>query len=147
MTRYQFWVDIHAQPAAPLTRSRLELVGQWFETLVIPPGEAGTPFAVTFEEACAGLNRLEQLLIEPDGSFVWSASHGEPPWQVDGVLYDRAQKLIYVELKGTCPASQFDQLLTIFGWPATPMIFQLVREAAFLDEPNFRRQASVWQFD
>jgi hypothetical protein len=147
MARYQFWVDVHAQPPTPPARSQLVLGGHALETLIIPPGLAGTPLAVSFEEACAGLNRLEQLLIEPDGSFVWSASHGEPHWQVDGVLYDRAQKLIYVELKGTCPAARFDQLLAIFGWPATPLMFQLVREAAFLDEPNFRRQASAWQFD
>ena len=112
MTRYQFWVDIHALPPTPLAHSRLELGGQWFETLLVPEGSASTPLPVSFEEACAGLNRLPQLLIEPDGSFVWSASQGEPAWQIDGVLYDRAGKLIYVELKGACPSAQFDELLT-----------------------------------
>jgi hypothetical protein len=147
MTPYQFWVDVHAQPPEPLARSRLKLAGQWFETLVVPPGQAGIPLAVNFEETCASLNQLKQLLIEPDGSFVWSSRSGETRWQVDGVLYDRAAKLIYVELKGTCPAAQFDQLLSIFGWPQTPLMFQLVREAAFLDEANFRRQAAIWQFE
>jgi len=147
MTPYQFWVDVHAQPPEPLARRRLELGGQWFETLVVPPGLAGTPLAASFEEACAGLNSLEQLLIEPDGSFVWSSSGSEPHWQVDGVLYDRAAKLIYVELKGRCPAARFDQLLMIFGWPRTQLMFQLVREGAFLDEANFRRQASSLRFD
>ncbi len=147
MKTYQFWVDVHARPPEPLARSRLELAGQWFETLLVPPGQAGVPLAVNFEETYAGLNQLTQLLIEPDGSFVWSSSGGEGRWQVDGVLYDRAEKLIYVELKGTCPTAQFDQLLSIFGWPQTRLMFQLVREAAFLDEANFRRQATLWQFD
>jgi len=147
MTLYQFWVDVHAQPSEPLAHSRLELGGHVFEALIVPPGVAGTPLAVSFEEACAGLDRLEQLLIEPDGAFVWRGSRDETHWQVDGVLYDRAAKLIYVELKGTCPASRFDQLLSIFGWPQTPLIFQLIREAAFLDEANFRRQASIVRFD
>ena len=103
MTRYQFWVDIHAQPAAPLAQPLGARGAQWFETLVISTGLAGTPFAVTFEEAFAGLNGLDQLLIEPDGSFVWSSSHGEPPWQVDGVLYDRAPEAHLRRAQGRMP--------------------------------------------
>ena len=143
MTCYQFWINLHALPVTPLARSRQELGGQSIETLIVPAGTADTPLPVSFEDACEALNRLPQLLIEPDGSFVWSASHGEESWQVDGVLYDRAGKLFYVELKGACPRAQFDELLTIFGWPATPLMFQLVREAVFLDEANFRRAALV----
>jgi hypothetical protein len=148
MTPYQFWVDLHAFPAQPLARSRLELNGQWFETLIVPPGSAGVPLGVSFEEACAELKQLEQMLIEPDGSFVWSSPRREEGrWQVDGVLYDRAGKLIYVELKGSCPPARFDEFLGIVGWPQTPIMFQLVREAAFLDEANFRRHASALRFD
>jgi hypothetical protein len=28
------------------------------------------------------------------------------------------------------------------GWPQTPLVFQLVREAVFLDEAEFRRWAA-----
>ncbi len=82
------------------------------------------------------------MFVEPDGSFVWVADHGEPAWQVDGLLFDRAGQLVYVELKGSCPAERWDLLLGSLGWPTVPLVFQLVREAIFLDEASFRAWAS-----
>ena len=102
---------------------------------------ATAPFDCTFEEANDRLAALERMFCEPDGSFVWTSSQGEPPWQVDGNLYDRDERLLFVDLKGTCPREQFDRLLTALGWPATRLVFQLTREAVFLDEAEFRRLA------
>ena len=67
------------------------------------------PFPATFEAAAAALARLDRMFFEPDGAFVWVAE-GEPRWQVDGVLYDRDGRLLYVELKGRCPEDKFDLL-------------------------------------
>jgi hypothetical protein len=101
------------------------------------PGTAVS--ARSFEEVAAALAALPRMFIEPDGAFVWVAS-GEPTWQLDGVLYDGAAGLWYVELKGRCPQAQFDELLRSLGWPEAPVRFQLVREAATLDEDAFRRR-------
>lgn len=98
-------------------------------------------FDCTFETAAAGLAELERMFCEPDGSFVWVSSQGEPVWQVDGNLYDKEQRLRFVDVKGSCPDAALDRLLTALGWPATPVIFQLLREAVFLDEAAFRRYA------
>ena len=51
-----------------------------------------------------------------------------------------------VEQKG------FDLLLAAFGWPQTPLVFQLVRQAVYLDEAAFRQfalnsQDSAWNPD
>jgi hypothetical protein len=32
-------------------------------------------------------------------------------------------------------------LLSAIGWPGTPVVIQLLREAVFLDEAEFRRHA------
>ncbi len=69
----------------------------------------------------------------------------EPHWQVEGNLFDRAGRLLFADLKGACPDEQLDQLLAALGWPATPLMFQLVREAVFLAEPEFRRYAAGTQ--
>ena len=50
-------------------------------------------------------------------------------------------RLVYVEAKGSCPADAFDQLLRAVGWPAVPLVFQLIREGLYLDEATFRRYA------
>lgn len=105
-------------------------------------------FAVSFEQAAASLERQQRLFIEPDGSFVCrgqtpSAERDggapEAEWQLDGVLYDRAGRLEYVEIKGNAPPDALDRLLAALGWPATPLAFGLVREGIVLDEAAFRR--------
>lgn len=113
--------------------------GGTYPTLAVPQPAQAETFSVSFEEAAEALAGLPRLFIEPDGSFVWvSPSGAERAWQVDGVLYDRDERLVYVELKGTCPAPQFDQLLAAVGWPQTPVMFLLVREAVYVDEATFR---------
>jgi hypothetical protein len=116
-----FHINIHAEPRAD-------------------SGASPTLFPYTFEEVSVALAALPRMFVEPDGSFVWVAS-GEPAWQLDGVLYDGAGRLWYVELKGRCPQEAFDRLLSALGWPATPVVFQLVREAISLDEGEFRGYA------
>ncbi len=71
------------------------------------------------------------------------AAAEERPWQLDGLLADRADRLLYVELKGTCPPEALDELLAAIGRPAEGFMFQLVREAVFLDEEEFRRYAAA----
>jgi hypothetical protein len=110
-------------------------------TLHPVPPDGGFP--CSFEEFAERVGRFERLYFEPDGSFVWVASKGEPSWQLDGMVYDRDGRVWYVDLKGTCPTERLDQLLGILGWPQTAVTFQLVREAEFVDEPTFRRRAAT----
>ena len=102
------------------------------------------PLAVTFEQAAEALAQLQRMFVELDGSFVWVAEKEETrDWPLDGNLQDRNERLLLVDVKGTCPSNQFDRLLRCIGWPATRLIFQLVREAVFLDEEEFRRYAAA----
>jgi hypothetical protein len=116
---------------------------QVFHALAVSHELMSTPFAVDFEETERRLAELERLFIEPDGSFVWTSPAEGPKWQVDGNLFDRAGRLLFVDLKGTCPEEYFNQLLAAVGWPTTPVMFQLVRAAVFLDELEFRRWANA----
>ena len=121
---------------------RLTFAGSSFATCTISPEWLGrSTLARSFEEVAADLARLERMYIEPDGSFVWVSSRREAPWQVDGNLYDHQERVRLVDVKGSCPAERFDQLLAALGWPRTPLVFQLVRAAVFLDEAEFRRWA------
>lgn len=138
---FAFQTTVHAMPPAARPGAIVELHGLKLQTLSVAADQLSTPFACTFEEARERLEQLERMYVEPDGSFVWASPHGEPSWQVDGNLYDRQERLLLVDLKGNCPEEQFDRLLTAFGWPATPLAFQLTREAVLLDGPEFRRLA------
>ncbi len=141
---YTFYVTVHARPPEAVAGAALALDGRTVRTLsVAPEVVAKTTLEVTFEAAIAALGALERMFTELDGSFVWTSSQGEPPWQVDGNLYDRDGRLLFVDMKGTCPGEQLDRFLTALGWPSTKLVFQLTREAVFLDEDEFRRFAAT----
>ena len=141
---YAFHVTIQGRPAQVAEGEPIELRGRIFRTLAVRPETlSGEAFSLTFEQVEAALAALPRLFIEPDGSFVWVADDAEQSWQVDGQLYDRAGRLLYVDLQGRCPAEHFDQLLRTVGWPEVTLIFQLTREAVYLDEAGFRRYAAA----
>ena len=143
MTLLTFNAVIHARPVGTTTSDGANLRGLALRRLTVRGDELGPGFDVTFETVGERLAGKERLFFEPDGSFVWVASVGEQPWQLDGLLADRANRLLYVELKGTCPSPALDELLIAIGRPAEGFMFQLVREAVFLDEAEFLRYASA----
>ena len=141
---YEFQVSIQSLPVDCGLGETIELEGRRWTLLAIAPERLGSlSFERSFEEVSAALAALERLYIEPDGSFVWVSSRQESPWQVDGMLYDHQNRVRLVDLKGTCPADQFDRLLTTLGWPATQLMFQLTRQAIWLGEAEFRRFAQL----
>jgi hypothetical protein len=140
---YRFHVAVHARPAGISAGPETEVAGVRCAPLLVEPTALGIPLAVRFEAAVDRLQRLPRMFVEPDGSFVWVSDDPACPWQVDGSLFDRHERLLYVELKGACPGDAFDRLLSAFGWPGTPLVFQLLRQAVFLDEASFRRFAEA----
>ena len=140
---FSFHISIHLRPESAVAGPRIELAGRSLATLSVRHDALATPFGITFEEASERLSQLPRAFIEPDGSFFWGSPAGEQPaWQVDGNLFDRNGRLVFVDLRGGCPPEEFDRLLAVFGWPQTPLVFQLVREAVLLDEAEFRRWAA-----
>ena len=142
MTFYRFYATVHCRPANAKPADPHLLRGTTLPTLTFPSAELGLGFDRTFEETAELLGRLERMFIEPDGSFVWVSATDELRWQIDGVLFDRDGCVLYVDLKGSCPSVRLDQLLTVLDWPQSAVMFQLVHEAVFLDEPTFRRYAA-----
>ncbi len=141
-----FQATIHARAIDVSRGVKLSLRGIELCTLIVPPQALAESFSLSFEEAAEALESLERMFIEPDGSFVWVSPHAvtrtsDSVWQLDGCLHDRNSRLLMVDLKGSCPEAAFDRLLGALGWPATPVMFQLSREAVFLDEFEFRRYA------
>lgn len=139
--RYRFHATLHARPAAAETAegAPLPFGDRPLPTLAVRPDRLDEPLPVTFEEAVENLRQLDRMFCEPDGSFVWVGQDEAGSWQIDGQLYDRHDRLLYVELKGCCPAAALDGLLRAFGWPSSSLVFQLVREAVLLEEAEFRR--------
>jgi hypothetical protein len=142
MPRYQFDVSLHVRPANATPGDTVRLGAQTVETLCLPATVAPEPFEVSFEDAFAALATLPRMFVEPDGSFVWTGEDEAGRWQVDGNLYDRAGRLLYIDLAGACPAAEFDRLLATFGWPAAEVMFQLKREGVWVDEAAFRGWAA-----
>ncbi len=93
-------VTIHARLDEVATGPEVQLAGGSFRTLAVAPAAlAATTFDCTFEEASTRLEALERMFLEPDGSFVWTSSQSDQVRQVDGNLYDRAERLAFVDLE------------------------------------------------
>ena len=70
------------------------------------------PLSTSFEAAAERLNRIDQLVFEPDGSFVWSPSEQE---KLFGMVYDAADRVQYVELRGACCRETWTELVRVIG--------------------------------
>jgi len=145
---YAFDITLHGRgpgasdvlPANSSVPTHADVWGTW-PTLAVPHDVLGMPMAIEFDEAIDRLARLERMYAEPDGSFVWTSPREGVWWQVDGNAFDKDGRVLLADLKGSCPAVEFDRLLGAFGWPQQAMMMQLVRPAVFLDELTFRRHA------
>ena len=136
---YHFHTLIRVTASAPAAGVPITCHGVTLQPRKLEPVNL-RPFAVSFEETADRLSQLPRMQVELDGAFVWVASE-DPSWQLDGVLFDRDDRLFYVELNGCCPPSCLDAFLEALGWPDTSLVFELVREALVLDEADFRRFA------
>ncbi len=137
-SRQSFHITLHARPPGTWSHRSLVLDGVETTTLDILPPRLDCPLPVSFEEALSVLSALPRLFIEPDGSFVWVSARGAArPWQIDGMLYDRGGRLLYVELKGHCPVVVFAELLAACGGQTTSFVVQLVRHAVVMDIGDF----------
>ena len=114
------------------------------ESVQLPTPEYATLFPITFEGLFAEIASWPRFFCEPDGSFVGVSGSDEPiHWQVDGQVFDGGPGVLYVELRGTCTPALLDRLLAALGWPATPVVFQLILEGVLLRDDDFRRVASA----
>lgn len=152
-TLYAFEITLHPLPAESAPGPAFtDAWGTW-PTLAVPKPALAAAMAVGFDDALASLSGLERMYAEPDGSFVWTSSRsgvagrsgdaGAAWWQVDGNAFEKDGRVLLVDLKGSCPPAEFDRLLAAFGWPAQPVMLQLVRSAVFLGEEAFRRHAAA----
>lgn len=81
------------------------------ETWQVPSIESQS-FDLTFEQIIERLSQVPRIHTEPDGSFVWCGhSSTEVAWQLYGMIYDRAERVVRIELTGECPQAQWLQLL------------------------------------
>jgi len=142
---YAFECSLHALPDSEVLASGATLTdscGQW-PTLLIAQDQLITPLPIVFDDVLNQLNTLPRLYAEPDGSFVWTSPQENIRWQVNGNLYERNDCVLFVELKGSCPASEFDQLLACFLQDEKACVVQLMRPAVFVTPEIFRAHAGA----
>ena len=139
----EFHVFVQADCEAVRPAGALAIEGESFEAWSLADGPPLAPLQVDFDTAYEGLQRLPRLYAEPDGSFVWAGRQDSATWQLFGQLADQGTRLQSVELRGTIPRDQFEELLNVLRWPNSPLMFQLARQGVFLNWEGFARL--VWR--
>lgn len=77
-----------------------------------PIAERTPAIPTSFEAAQQRLSdALPDVLLEPDGSFAWAG----PTFQIVGMIYDAADQIQYVELRGHCDPAHLRQLIEILS--------------------------------
>jgi len=138
-----FHATIHAKPKVVTPGPCAVIGGRQVGTLRMPTEGLVAPFEVTFEAVSAAIEKFPGLFTEPDGAFVWRSPPGAEDWKLDGVLYDRNDRMLYVELKGTCSGAVLERFLTTLGWPAQQVVIQMAREGLLLEFAEFRSLIGV----
>jgi len=108
------------QQIGPLLRPMLRVSPQW----------AAATLPLTFEEALARLEALPMAYTEPDGSFSWSGS-GAAPFQFQGLLHDRGERLSHVEILGHGEEEVMTRLIAAVAGDLKDLMIQSVREGKF----------------
>ncbi|XZE46813.1 hypothetical protein SH467x_002109 [Pirellulaceae bacterium SH467] len=91
-----------------------------FQHWYVYPTE-GNRFSVTFEQFAESVSNWPGMFFEMDGSFVWSISLERNPGraQIDGMVYDRDDRIEYLDLKGNARPEDW---LALFGVLVGPQI-------------------------
>ncbi len=139
---YSFHVTIHARSSDLHPVDAIDLDGRTYCPLAVGPDDLAGPLPVSLDEALEALAKLPQMFCEPDGWLTWTSPPESPRWEITGQLTEHDARLHTVELKGTCPAERFDQILETIDRPGATLVFQLMREGVYFDEAEFRRWAS-----
>ena len=69
------------------------------------------PFEQNFESLLETLASWPGMFAEPDGSWVWVYEDRGERFQLDGMIYDRAGTIEYLEIKGTATPDAWAKLL------------------------------------
>ncbi len=60
--------------------------------------------------------------------------------QLEGTIYDRENRIEYIELKGTCDSQAWHSWLELLRTPTSPtFIIQLVDNGTWISESDFRQ--------
>ncbi|MCA9247738.1 MAG: hypothetical protein KDA42_11495 [Planctomycetales bacterium] len=140
---HAFQASVYVRPAECQTGGPVDVEGREVQTLDVDQHSLGLPFAISFEELLDIFEQFPRMFAEPDGSFVWRGESPAGDWQLDGQLFDRHGRLLYVELSGTIDRERFETLLAALGWPQTALVFQLTRAAVLLEVHEFRSYAGL----
>lgn len=84
-----------------------------FQHWYVYPTE-GSRFSVTFEQFAESVSNWPGMYFEMDGSFVWSivSDPNQGRAQIDGMVYDRDDRIEYLDLKGNARPEDW---LALFG--------------------------------
>lgn len=157
-----FHVHVHASSTNATLETHIHRLGE-VELPVLHGFVPKEQFASTFEETAARLEALPGLFFEPDGSFAWNRQQrvGVPPASpvgvppalpaevplalpvksaaehLEGMLYDRYDRVQYCEVKGDCSRDTIENFLTQVKGDEASTVIQLAREGLFLQEQMF----------
>lgn len=75
--------------------------------------QTGQSICQSFEGFIESVNLWEGMFAEPDGSWVWVFFEDSKRYQLDGMLYDRAGVIEYIEIKGQTTKEAWERICNL----------------------------------
>ena len=73
----------------------------------------GSSMSRSFEEFIQAVSDWDGMFAELDGSWVWVFHHDHKRYQLDGMVYDQAGKIEYVEVKGNSNREAWERICNL----------------------------------
>ena len=106
-----------------------------------PPRKPGF-FRHSFEQFMDITTAWSGVYAEGDGSWSWVAgeknARREPLWKVEGMIYDRADRIFYVELQGQIDNTAWPKLIEALGvWHEDRILICLTKQGVWVEAESF----------
>ena len=135
----QWHIAVHPSLSLEVPTQAASVDGQTVQALQIEARELNQKFDVSFDELFETLQNFERLFIELDGSFVWRGTSSDTPWQIDGIVFEKDDRVWYVELKGYCDRQSFNELVCCLAGDESSFIVQSITEGIVVSGREFIR--------
>ncbi|GIW96148.1 MAG: hypothetical protein KatS3mg110_4189 [Pirellulaceae bacterium] len=133
---------LHPHPDFPAYDVARWIRGALVQPVVLTAEQQTKHFALSFHELLTRWQTLPHALIEPDGSFGWSAKAGasrgwQRPSRISGVFYEREDSLYYAEFFGEAVTEELAHWLKDVGLSDDQVIVQLPELGLFVTWGDF----------
>jgi hypothetical protein len=130
-------LSVYPRPSGRHDTKSIEINGIQIDSLCLKTSDFVDTFPCTFEEVFQALDSFDGLHIELDGAFAFRNVDQDRPWQIDGLVFEKDNRVWHLQLKGFCDRHSFEKIMSVCHWPKTDFIVQSITTGTVVASDQF----------